>query len=223
MGLTPELKRRTSNFLSVIAKKLRRITKMNVTALKKPIFVLFLMFSVFNTNQVFSICASQNQKAVKAAERGDYESALQIWKRHADKGESGSQYNVGLLYLNLNKPKTAVKYFSRAAIQGDGLAMMNLGVAFARGEGVQRDFIEAYAWGELALGCDIPEAEGLRGYARQNMNQNQLQKAQRLIITIRKQQLESNPGIRKGKVPKFIAEMGARQCLRPGHSIDTGC
>ena len=42
--------------------------------------------------------------------------------------------------------REAVKWFRKAAEQGDASAQYNLGVMYANGEGVPEDYVKAYAW-----------------------------------------------------------------------------
>ena len=42
--------------------------------------------------------------------------------------------------------ETAVKWYTRAAEQGDSNAQNNLGMIFANGQGVPEDFIYAHMW-----------------------------------------------------------------------------
>lgn len=44
----------------------------------------------------------------------------------------------------------AAKCFRKAAEQGDALAQNNLGVCYHKGEGVEKDYAEAYAWYNLS-------------------------------------------------------------------------
>ena len=44
----------------------------------------------------------------------------------------------------------AVRWYRRAAAQGDARAQANLGVMYAEGHGVPRNYIEAYMWYSLA-------------------------------------------------------------------------
>ena len=44
----------------------------------------------------------------------------------------------------------AIKWFKRAAGQGHTGALFNLGIAYAQGQGTQRDLVHAYAYFDLA-------------------------------------------------------------------------
>ena len=61
-----------------------------------------------------------------AYQRGNYASALRLWRPAAERGNARAQFNLGIMYNNGNGvPKdyaTAHKWFSRAAAQGDETA-----------------------------------------------------------------------------------------------------
>ena len=50
----------------------------------------------------------------------------------------------------------AVELYKRAAEQGHQRAQLNLGIMYGRGEGVKRDYIEAYKWLTIVR-MDAPE------------------------------------------------------------------
>ena len=45
---------------------------------------------------------------------------------------------------------TAVKWYTLAAEQGKALAQVNLGVKYAAGQGVVKDYVYAHMWGNIA-------------------------------------------------------------------------
>ena len=44
----------------------------------------------------------------------------------------------------------AAKWFRKAAEQGDAKAQYNLGIMYAKGQGVPQDYVLAYMWSNLA-------------------------------------------------------------------------
>jgi TPR repeat protein len=46
--------------------------------------------------------------------------------------------------------KTAVKWYTLAAEQGDADAQGNLGVMYAFGDGILKDYVYAHMWGSIA-------------------------------------------------------------------------
>src|SRR6476469_4305989 len=79
-----------------------------------------------------------NQIAIGAFDRGDYATALGIWRPLAEQGNAFAQCNLGVAYANghgvTQDVSEAVKWFRLAAGQGDAFAQSNLGVAYAKGE-----------------------------------------------------------------------------------------
>jgi TPR repeat protein len=83
---------------------------------------------------------------------------LEKHRANAEKGDAYSQKLVGISYLMSalsKKPKTndymeAAKWFFKSAEQGDAGAQGNLAVLYEEGNGVAKDFVEAYAWYNLS-------------------------------------------------------------------------
>ncbi len=90
----------------------------------------------------------------KAAARGDYAAALEIWRPLAEGGDADAQYNLGHLYRQgLGVPRDlaeAAKWYGRAAGQGVPNAQFNMAMMHANGEGVRQDLVLAYMWWSLA-------------------------------------------------------------------------
>ncbi len=93
--------------------------------------------------------------------RGDYATALQLWRPPAEKGHAEAQYFVGGMYESgEGVPQNyaeAMKWYRLAAEQGPANAQNSVGVMYLNGEGVPQDHAEAVKWFSLA-------AE--QGYAR---------------------------------------------------------
>ena len=98
-----------------------------------------------------------------AVRRGDYASALQIWRPLADRGQAAAQYNMGVLYQRgQGVPQDnaeAVRWWRLAVAQGYGPAQSNLGVAYAQGRGVAQDDREALRLFRLAAGQGLAPGE----------------------------------------------------------------
>ena len=73
---------------------------------------------------------SNFNKGIAAYERGDYATALSLWRPLADQGFATSQYNLGVMYERgegvPQDYKEAVKWWRLAAAQGDTWAQFNL-------------------------------------------------------------------------------------------------
>ena len=94
------------------------------------------------------------QAGVNAVIAGDYETAYKEFRSAAEQGDTGAQYNLGLMYaegLSVTQDyKEAVKWYRLAAEQGDAGAQRNLGVMYYEGKGVTQDDKEAVKWFRLA-------------------------------------------------------------------------
>jgi TPR repeat protein len=74
----------------------------------------------------------------------------------------------------------AVHWYRRAAEQGDPIAQYVLGVMYQTGDGVPQDYVQAYAWLDLAARQDLEQARRSRDAAAAAMNGAQLTEARRL-------------------------------------------
>ncbi len=97
-----------------------------------------------------SVAAGPLEDALDAAQRGDYATAIRLWRPLADKGEIDAQYNLGVMYDNgygVTRDYTvAVSWFRKAADQGFAAAQLSLGVMYENGLGVSQDFTTAVSW-----------------------------------------------------------------------------
>ena len=97
--------------------------------------------------------AADFDKGLKAAQSGDFKTALAEWTPLAEQGNDNAQYNLGVMYANGDgvpeNDKTAVKWYTLAAKQGYAEAQTNLGVMYANGEGILTDNRRAYMWFNL--------------------------------------------------------------------------
>jgi TPR repeat protein len=91
---------------------------------------------------------------VKAADAGDYATALREWLPLAEKGDSSARYNLGVMHNNgygvHQYNAEALKWYRLAAEQGHANAQYNLGFMYANGKGVLEDFAEALKWYRLS-------------------------------------------------------------------------
>ena len=95
-----------------------------------------------------------NQIAIGAFDRGDYATALGVWRPLAEQGNAVAQSNLGAAYATgqgvSQDFSEAVKWFRLAAEQGNAFAQSRVGVAYATGQGVAQDESEAVKWFRLA-------------------------------------------------------------------------
>jgi len=80
-------------------------------------------------------------------------------------------------------PVQAFHFFFHATEMGYAAAQNNLALMYANGQGVERDFVWAYAWLELAS-KEISGAERLRDEVGRQMSAEQLERARRLARQI---------------------------------------
>ena len=89
-----------------------------------------------------------------AYQRGDYATALRLFRSLADLGDAFAQDDLGVMYDNgQGVPQDfaeALKWYRLAANQGDAGGQANLGLMYAAGHGVPQDYAEAVKWLRLA-------------------------------------------------------------------------
>ncbi len=94
------------------------------------------------------------EEGAAAYHRGDYATALRLWRPLAEQGDALAQYNLGLMYdTGQGVPQDdaeAVKWYRLAAEQGDALAQYNLSIMYGKGRGVPEDYVQAHMWFNLA-------------------------------------------------------------------------
>jgi TPR repeat protein len=98
--------------------------------------------------------AGSFEEGVAAYQRGDYATALRLWRPLAKQGNASAQYNLGIEYQRgRGVPQDyaqAVKWYRLAAEQGYAAAQSTLGVMYTNGRGVPQDDAEAVKWYRLA-------------------------------------------------------------------------
>ncbi len=81
--------------------------------------------------------------------------------------------------MSVKPPKAEVAH-TMAAEQGHADAQFNLGLMYARGEGVLLDYVLAYMWFNLAAAQGNEEAPKIRGIVAEYMTPDQIAEAQRM-------------------------------------------
>ena len=104
-------------------------------------------------------------KGLRAAQMGDFDTALLEWMPLALLGNIDAQYNLGVLYENgdgvTKDNKKALKWYTRAAEGGHYLAQFELGLMYENGDGITKDYKSAVNWYTKAA---------LQGYAKAQYN-----------------------------------------------------
>ena len=93
---------------------------------------------------------SANAEALAAYNRGDYATALRLWRPLAVQGDASAQISLGIMYDNgSGVPQDygeAVKWYRKAADRGNAAAQFTLGLMYFLGQGVPQDYAEAVKW-----------------------------------------------------------------------------
>ncbi|MDR3474755.1 MAG: tetratricopeptide repeat protein [Devosia sp.] len=111
---------------------------------------------VLKTRQTAASAAAADQVELgsKAAQRGEYATALFLWRPLADQGNANAQAALGALYeLGNGVPQDymeAVRWYREAADQGSANAQTALGRMYEAGRGVSQDYAEAARWYRMA-------------------------------------------------------------------------
>lgn len=73
----------------------------------------------------------------------------------------------------------AVKWYRKAAEQNYAAAQYNLGVCYSNGEGVTKDYVEAYKWRLLAVGQGDENAKQAMTTLEKKMTPEQIAEGQK--------------------------------------------
>jgi V8-like Glu-specific endopeptidase len=94
------------------------------------------------------------EDAVRAYKKGDYETALELFRPFAEDGRADAEYTLGFMYFTgRGVPPDyaeAAKWLRLAAEQGRADAQYALGKLYLNGQGVTPDNVLAYMWFDLA-------------------------------------------------------------------------
>lgn len=128
--------------------------------------------------------SSAYNDGVAAYSKGDYATALRIFRQLAEKGDAAAQNDLGVLNeKGQGVPQNyveAANWYRLAADQGTAVAQLNLGLLYAKGHGVPKDYVLAHMWFNLAAAQGNKAAEKDRDKAARFMTIAQIVKAQRL-------------------------------------------
>ena len=103
--------------------------------------------------------AQDFDKGRDAYQRNHFDAARAEFHPLAEAGHATAQYYMGNLQLRRSETKTAIAYFTKSADQGFRSAQYNLGVIFARGDGVAKDPEAAFKWYGMAAAQGHPTAQ----------------------------------------------------------------
>ena len=91
-----------------------------------------------------------------------------------------ADFSAGVEAYERGDYATALREFRPLAEQGDADAQFILGIMYDNGEGVPEDYVQAYAWVNLAAASGYERAEQARTIIRQYMTPSQIAEAQKL-------------------------------------------
>ncbi len=131
-----------------------------------------LLALVLSLGMAAPTLAGPLQDGVAAAQRGDYATALQLWRPLAVHGNDAAQFDLGLMYDHgrgvPQNDAEAAKWYRLAAAQGNADAQNNLGVMYAHGRGVPQNDAAAVKWYRLAAAQGVAQAQFNLGQMYEN-------------------------------------------------------
>ncbi len=120
----------------------------------------------------------------EAHQRGDYATALRIFRQLAEQGDASAQYNLAFMYDNgrgvTQDYAEAMKWFRIAADQGHVRAQTGVGLIYDLGRGVPQDYVQAHMWYNLAAAQGQKDAGKWRDSLAEKMTPAQIAEAQTL-------------------------------------------
>ena len=130
-----------------------------------------------------SAAAGSFEDGVAAYDRGDYPTALKLWRPLAEQGNAVAQTDLGWMYVageGLAKDYAeALKWF-RLAASRDYEAQHALGFMYEAGLGAPKDLVQAYMWLSLAAAHGDNKAAGDGAGVAKLMTPDQIAEAQRM-------------------------------------------
>ena len=117
-----------------------------------------LLTSALLATSIFSVQSTawadtpeqQFQQGLESANKGDYQTAIKLWKPLAEQGSTSAQFNLGIMYSKGYGVKQddakAAKWYRKAAEQGMIDAQNKMGEVYLDGRGVKQNDAEAVKW-----------------------------------------------------------------------------
>lgn len=127
--------------------------------------------------------------------------AMKWYRRAAKQGHASAQHNLAFMYEESNKEfqddengneiiqsgrelqknrNNAMKWYLRAAKQGDASAQNNLMMKYYFGEGARRDYLKAYKWSNLSAAQGCQNAKNIKELLEKEMTREQIAEGQKL-------------------------------------------
>ena len=131
------------------------------TSIKLVLLLRCLMLAIALAVSTSSVGTAQDfYKGMAAYRVGDYLTAIKEWKPIAESGDAKLQYNLGIIYDELEAYTEAAFWYRLAADQGMPEAQSAIGHKYLNGQGGVQSFVESLKWYRLA--ADQGSSEGQR-------------------------------------------------------------
>jgi uncharacterized protein len=128
------------------------------TAIKAGLITLVLLMRLAD-----AAAAGPFDDGQAAYDRGDYATALEVWRPLADHGDAAAEASLGAMYASgTGVPQDnamAVTLYRKAADQGLAGAQHNLGVMYDYGRGLPQNYSAAVVWFRKAADQGHPDAQ----------------------------------------------------------------
>lgn len=99
-----------------------------------------------------------NEEAIAEFNKGDFTTSMALWLKSAEAGYAPAQVWLGDILDKAEEDEDAVKWYRKAAEQGDSAGEFGLGVMYAKGEGVAQDVPQAFRYILKAAEKNYPPA-----------------------------------------------------------------
>ena len=122
----------------------------------KPALMHALAAIVLLLGLAAPVAAGPVEDATAAYDRGEYATAMRLWRSLAGRGVADAQFLLGRMYHSgqgvpvSQDYAEALKWYRLAAAQGNADAQTFLGVMYRYGQGVPQDYVLAHMWFNLA-------------------------------------------------------------------------
>jgi TPR repeat protein len=109
------------------------------------------------------------------------EQGMRLLAIAAEAGDPVAQFQLAWLLLSpeANQPRRAATLMERAAKNGHGPSMANLGILYFQGRGVPQDYVLAQMWLLLAGSTGVNQAPGINATFARKMTSHQINEAQK--------------------------------------------
>ena len=113
------------------------------------------------------VAAGPVEDAAAAHARGDFATAVRLWRPLAEQGYAATQSSLAYLYVHgqgvTQDYAEGLKWYRRAAEQGLAIAQLNVGILYINGQGAPQNYEEGARWPRLAADQGHPIAQSSLG------------------------------------------------------------